>query len=57
MNDVINSLFVAIPIVLLGYNPFVVSAYTPILALYAIFIHANVNWNYGDPVDKKIGKA
>ena len=37
----------AVPLVLVGYNPGVIAAYVPLLTLYAIMLHANVNWNFG----------
>jgi sterol desaturase/sphingolipid hydroxylase (fatty acid hydroxylase superfamily) len=47
VNDIVTRLVQVIPIVLLGYGPTVVAAYAPFLALFAIFLHANVPWDFG----------
>jgi sterol desaturase/sphingolipid hydroxylase (fatty acid hydroxylase superfamily) len=47
VNDLVNKLAQAAPVLLLGYNPLVTLSTAPFLTLYAIFIHANVNWDFG----------
>jgi sterol desaturase/sphingolipid hydroxylase (fatty acid hydroxylase superfamily) len=37
----------AVPFVLLGYSPTVVAGFVPLFTFYAIYLHANVPWNYG----------
>ncbi len=46
-NDLVNKLAQASPVLLLGYNPTVTLSTAPILTFYAIFLHANVNWDFG----------
>lgn len=47
VNDLVNKLGQATPVLLLGFNPTVTLSTAPILTFYAIFIHANVNWDFG----------
>jgi len=47
VNDVVNKLAQATPVLLMGYNPTVTLSTAPVLTFYAIFIHANVNWDFG----------
>ena len=47
MNDVVNKLMQATPVLLLGLNPLITASTAPVLTLYAIFLHANVNWDFG----------
>ena len=47
VNDVVTKLVSAVPFVLAGYSPFVLAGYVPFLTLYAILLHANVNWTFG----------
>ena len=47
VNDFVNKLAQASPVLLMGYNPTVTLSTAPILTFYAIFIHANVNWDFG----------
>lgn len=47
VNDFVNKLAQATPVLLLGYNPTVTLTSAPILTFYAIFLHANVNWDFG----------
>ncbi|MEI6713531.1 MAG: sterol desaturase family protein [Verrucomicrobiota bacterium] len=47
VNDLVNKLFQATPVLLLGYNPMVTLTTAPFFTLYAIFLHANVNWDFG----------
>jgi len=47
VNELVNKIAQATPFLLLGYNPTVTLSSAPILTFYAIFIHANVNWDFG----------
>jgi sterol desaturase/sphingolipid hydroxylase (fatty acid hydroxylase superfamily) len=47
VNDLLNKLAQTTPLLLLGYNPAVTLSAAPVLTLYAIFLHANVNWDFG----------
>lgn len=47
VNDLVNKLCQASPVLLLGFNPIVTLTAGPVLTFYAIFIHANVNWDFG----------
>jgi sterol desaturase/sphingolipid hydroxylase (fatty acid hydroxylase superfamily) len=47
VNDLVNKLAQATPVLLLGYNPAVTLSTAPVLTFYAIFIHANLNWDFG----------
>ena len=47
VNDLLNKLAQVTPVLLLGYNPAVTLSSAPALTLYALFLHANVNWDFG----------
>ena len=47
VNELVNKMAQVTPILLLGYNPTVTLSSAPILTFYAIFIHADVNWDFG----------
>ncbi len=47
VNEIVNKLAQVTPVLLLGYNPALPLAAAPVLTLYAIFLHANVNWDFG----------
>lgn len=47
VNDLVNKLAHVTPVLLLGYNPLVTLSTAPVLTFYAIFLHANVNWDFG----------
>jgi sterol desaturase/sphingolipid hydroxylase (fatty acid hydroxylase superfamily) len=47
INEVVASLCQAVPFVLLGFSPLIVSVYVPFLTLYALVLHANVSWTFG----------
>lgn len=47
VNDVIGKLAVVLPLVALGFSPVATAAVVPFLTLYAILLHANVNWTFG----------
>jgi sterol desaturase/sphingolipid hydroxylase (fatty acid hydroxylase superfamily) len=47
VNELVDRLFQATPVLLIGLNPTLTLASAPILTLYAIGLHANLNWDYG----------
>jgi len=47
VNDLVNLLVQASPVLLLGYNPPITLSNAPVLTLYAIALHMNVNWHSG----------
>lgn len=47
VNDLVNKFLQTSPLLLLGYNPLVTLSTAPVLTFYAIFLHANVNWDFG----------
>lgn len=47
VNDLVNKMAQAAPLILLGFNPWVTLSTAPFFTLYAIFLHANVNWDFG----------
>jgi sterol desaturase/sphingolipid hydroxylase (fatty acid hydroxylase superfamily) len=47
VNELVNNLWRATPVLLLGLNPLVTASTAPVLTLYAIFLHANVDWDFG----------
>ncbi len=47
VNDLLIRVAQAVPIVLLGFDPTLLAAYVPILAIYSLFVHANVPWSLG----------
>jgi sterol desaturase/sphingolipid hydroxylase (fatty acid hydroxylase superfamily) len=46
-NEALQNAAIASPLLLLGFETKTVAAYLPFLTLYAIFIHANVRWDFG----------
>lgn len=47
VNDVLMRVAQAVPVVLLGFDPRLLAAYVPLLAFYAVFVHANLAWGFG----------
>lgn len=47
VNDVLNRVVPAVVVVLLGFSPLVLAGAVPFLAVYAILLHANVDWDFG----------
>jgi sterol desaturase/sphingolipid hydroxylase (fatty acid hydroxylase superfamily) len=47
VNDLVNKFVQVSPVLLMGYNPTVTLTTAPILTFYAIFLHSNVNWDFG----------
>jgi sterol desaturase/sphingolipid hydroxylase (fatty acid hydroxylase superfamily) len=47
VNDLVNKLAQVTPILFLGFHPLVTASSAVFLTLYAIFLHANVNWDFG----------
>jgi len=46
-NEALQNTAIASPLILLGFQPGLVAAYLPFLTFYAIFVHANVRWDFG----------
>ena len=47
VNEALTRAVEVVPLFLLGFNPTVLAAYVPVLTLYAIFLHANLDWDLG----------
>ncbi len=47
VNDLVNKLVQVSPLLLLGFNPWVTLSTAPFFTFYAIFLHANLNWDFG----------
>ena len=47
VNEIATRVLQSVPFVFLGFSPLVIAAYIPLLTFYAIFIHANVSWDFG----------
>jgi sterol desaturase/sphingolipid hydroxylase (fatty acid hydroxylase superfamily) len=47
VNDALSRVIVAVPLVIAGFNVSVVALYAPVTTLYAITLHANLDWDYG----------
>jgi len=47
VNELIGNLVRAAPVLLLGLNPLVTASTAPVFTLHAIFLHANVDWDFG----------
>jgi sterol desaturase/sphingolipid hydroxylase (fatty acid hydroxylase superfamily) len=47
VNDAASKVLTLVPLVLLGFDPTLAAAALPILTFYAIFVHANVYFDFG----------
>jgi sterol desaturase/sphingolipid hydroxylase (fatty acid hydroxylase superfamily) len=47
LNEAITRVAQVLPLYLLGFDARVLAGAVPLLTLYAIFVHANVSWDYG----------
>jgi len=47
VNELFDKIAQVTPVLLLGFDPTTTVAFVPFLTLYAIYIHANVNWDNG----------
>lgn len=47
VNELVGNLCRAVPVLLLGLNPLLTASTAPVLTLYAVLLHANVNWDFG----------
>ena len=47
------NLLQATPLLFVGFNPFAAASAVPLLTLYAVFLHARIDWTYG-PVGRVI---
>ena len=47
VNELVGNLCRAVPMLLLGLNPLLTASTAPVLTVYAVLLHANVNWDFG----------
>lgn len=47
VNEVVMRLAQVLPLVLLGFDPRLLTAIAPVFTIYALFLHANVSWSFG----------
>jgi sterol desaturase/sphingolipid hydroxylase (fatty acid hydroxylase superfamily) len=47
VNDLVSKLLQVTPLLLLGFNPFATLSAAPSFMLYAIMLHADVDWDFG----------
>lgn len=47
LETVWNRLVSLLPLFLLGFSPAITAFFGPLVALYPVFVHANVRWGYG----------
>jgi len=47
VNDVVSRVVQVLPLYWMGFNGAVLAAFVPFLTLYALLLHANVDWTYG----------
>lgn len=47
LNEAISRVLQLLPLFLVGFDPRVVAGAVPVLTFYALFLHANVDWDFG----------
>ena len=47
VNEMVGHMVGAVPLLLLGFNPVVFAVVVPVTTLYAIMLHANLDWRFG----------
>ena len=47
LNEILSRLFQIVPLFLLGFRGDALAALVPLLTFYAIFVHANLRWDFG----------
>jgi sterol desaturase/sphingolipid hydroxylase (fatty acid hydroxylase superfamily) len=47
VNEMMNQFVHVAPLLLVGFNPWIASSYAPFLTLYAIMLHAELDWDFG----------
>lgn len=47
VNELVTKALQVSPLLLAGFNPLVTLSAAPVLTVFAIFLHANVNWDFG----------
>jgi sterol desaturase/sphingolipid hydroxylase (fatty acid hydroxylase superfamily) len=47
VNEAVTRSVEVIPLLLLGFDPIALASYVPLITLYALLLHAKVNWTYG----------
>ncbi len=47
VNELVTRMVQVIPLLFMGFNPWVTASTAPVLTLYAFVLHADVTWTYG----------
>jgi sterol desaturase/sphingolipid hydroxylase (fatty acid hydroxylase superfamily) len=47
INEALMRIAQVVPLILLGFDPRVLAASVPVFTIYALLLHANVNWRFG----------
>ncbi len=47
VNELLDKIAQVTPVLLIGFNPTVTMAFAPLVTFYAIYLHANLNWDNG----------
>ena len=47
VNDIVSRIVQVLPLYWMGFNGVILAGFVPFLTLYALLLHANVNWTYG----------
>ena len=47
VNEALGRVLQLVPMFLVGFDPRVIAAVVPLLTFYAVFLHANVSWDFG----------
>jgi sterol desaturase/sphingolipid hydroxylase (fatty acid hydroxylase superfamily) len=47
LNEAVTRTVEVIPLFLTGFDPLALAAYVPAITLYAVFLHANLDWSFG----------
>ena len=54
VNDVVMRVLQTTPLLLLGFDPAVFAVVAPFISLYAILLHANVDWTFGPTSSQRL---
>ncbi len=47
VNEIGSRVIQVLPFVFMGFSPALLASYVPFLTFYAIFLHANISWDFG----------
>lgn len=47
VNDVLQKTMSAVPLLVMGFQPVLAAGFAPLLVLYALLLHADVDWSFG----------